>query len=193
MKKLVYVVTKTCTTMSGDDFNLYYTFDLEDARKALAREADRGYNLNRQSPDKVKYIIFGYEVDTDGIDDNGYNEDDAKSLLSAYIDSQCCVDHIFDEEWARGTRVQETITANFKILTSARRIHPQRSHTDEGHIVEYDGDLFFVFEPDEGYDIHTCEYWTLDVENHFCVDEVDTDFYRYKTLDNKPLNMEDLR
>ena len=54
MKKIVYIVREFCTTMSGDDFDLYYTFNLEDARKALANEAWRGYNLN--------HTVYGREV-----------------------------------------------------------------------------------------------------------------------------------
>ncbi len=80
--------------------------------------------------------------------------------------------------------------ADFKILTSARRIHPTFVNSDEGHIVQYDGELFFVWNPDDGYDIHSCDFWTLDIEKHFCFEEIDTEFYRYKTLDYKPLEIE---
>lgn len=102
MKKIVYIVREFCTTMSGDDFDLYYTFNLEDARKALANEAWRGYNLNQKNPNKVKYIIFGYEVDTEDIDEcyDDYDVNDAESLFDAYVSSQCSLVHIFDEEWS---------------------------------------------------------------------------------------------
>lgn len=83
--------------------------------------------------------------------------------------------------------------ADFTILTSARRIHPQLRGSEEGFIVKYDGDLFFVFDPDEGYDIYSCEYWTLDIERHFCFEDVDTEFFKYKSLDYKPLDVEGMR
>ena len=100
MKKMVYVVTEYCLAQSGDDFDLYHTFDLEDARYHLADAADRGYRLNRKSPKSVEYIIFGYEVDTDEIDESyDYDINDAKSLVSAYSLSQCCLAHVFDESY----------------------------------------------------------------------------------------------
>ena len=100
MKKLVYVVTEYCLTQSGDDFDLHYTFDLEEARTLLKSEADRGYKLNRKSPSKVEYIIFGYDVDTDEIaEDEEYDINNAKSLLSAYANGQCCLTHVFDETY----------------------------------------------------------------------------------------------
>ena len=101
MKKMVYVVTEYCLTQSGDDFDLFYTFDLEDARRQLAAEADRGYNLNHKSPQKVEYVIFGYEVNSDEIgEDEDYDINDPKSLYSAYALSQCCVEHTFSEAYA---------------------------------------------------------------------------------------------
>ena len=98
MKKRVYVVREFCLTQSGDDFDLFFTFDLEDARRHLADEADRGYRLNRKSPDKVAYIIFGYNVNTDDIDeDYEFDASNAKSLYHAYSLSVCCLEHVFDE------------------------------------------------------------------------------------------------
>lgn len=100
MKKIVYVVTELCLKQSGDDHDLHYTFNLEEARKALSDAADRGYGLNRKSPKDVEYIIFGYEADTDEIDDcYDYDINDAKSLVSAYSLSQCWLEPVFDEPY----------------------------------------------------------------------------------------------
>ena len=70
----------------------------------LSIEADRGYNINRKDSKKVEYIIFGYEVDTDTIDeDEDYDINNAKSLLTAYASSQCCLEHVFDEPYKMPT------------------------------------------------------------------------------------------
>ena len=95
------VVTEYCLKQSGDDFDLFHTFDIEEARIVLADRADRGYRLNRKSPKDVSYIIFGYNVDTDEIDEcYDYDPNNAKSLFIAYCDSQAYVDHDFCEPLA---------------------------------------------------------------------------------------------
>lgn len=100
MKKIIYSVTEICLMSSGDDFDLYQTFDLEDARKHLTSEADWGYKFNHKDPKKVDYVILGYEIDTDEIDEAcDYDVNDAKSLFCAYILSVCCATHFFCEKY----------------------------------------------------------------------------------------------
>ena len=194
MKKTVYVVMEEPVANSGDSFDLYYTFDLNDARDKMAYHADRGYNLNKKSPKKTVYIIFGYAVDTDEIDeDQEYDVNDPMSLYNAYVDSAACVDHVYDEKFSAMKKKEIITDRDFTIITTARCFHPNLTSGDVGHIVEHDGELFFVYLPDEGYDIDSCWCWALEVERHFCVDEIDTDSYTYTTVDYKELDMEGLR
>lgn len=72
---------------------------------------------------------------------------------------------------------------DFEILTEALQASHNSKLMDKGHIVRYDGDLYFVFDPDNKHDINDCEFWTFDVEKHFCIYDVDTDFYKYYRTD----------
>ena len=78
---------------------------------------------------------------------------------------------------------------DFEILIEAIQVRHKSS--DKGYIVRYDGDLYFVCDPNNKHDINECEYWTFDVEKHFCIYDVDTEFYRYYRTD-KALEQIDL-
>lgn len=83
---------------------------------------------------------------------------------------------------------------DFEILIEAYQAHPTLKGWDKGHIARYDGDLYFVFDPDQKNDINDCEYWTLDVEKKFAIYDIDTEFYRYYHTDRilSPINFEEL-
>lgn len=98
MTKTVYVVTEL--NARGDDFDIFFTFNLDEARTAIEDIADRGYRLNKKSPATTTYHIFGYAVDTDNIEeDYDYNINDAKSLYNAHLLSVCSADYSFSEDY----------------------------------------------------------------------------------------------
>ena len=69
---------------------------------------------------------------------------------------------------------------DFEVLTKARRAHYKLKRIDDGWIVKYDGDLYFVYEPDEKFnDIEECTFWTFDIERHWIFEEVDEETYHY--------------
>ena len=98
MKKIVYVVHED--NAKGDCFDKYFTFNLEEAREKLENEAYIGYRFNKKKPSFTKYMIQGYEVDTDEIDDVfEYDIDNAASLLTAWIYSLAFSEFIYEEEY----------------------------------------------------------------------------------------------
>lgn len=98
MKKMVYVIREM--NARGDDFDLYFTFDLYDARYELKDSAWRGYKLNKKKPSFTTYHIFGYEIDTEEIDETyEYNVEDARSIYIAYSNSVCWLEESFEETY----------------------------------------------------------------------------------------------
>ena len=82
---------------------------------------------------------------------------------------------------------------DFKVITKAFQSSPLRvGGWDEGYIVEYEGELYFINHPDEGYTIDNSDFWTHDIERHWCFNEVDTDFYTYYRLDYKKIDVKGL-
>lgn len=81
---------------------------------------------------------------------------------------------------------------DFEIITEAKRTHPTLKGFTKGYIVKYDGDLYFVHTPDDGVTIDDCQFWTLDVEKHWCIEDYDADFYNYYEVDSilRPLVLE---
>ena len=113
MKKTVYMVMEENYTPMGscDNFDIAYTFDLDEARVLLEDNADRGYRLNKANPSITKYVIYGYDIDTDDIDEDvEYDINDAKSLYFAYSKSVCFTEFTYDEEYKpRENTIEELV------------------------------------------------------------------------------------
>lgn len=98
MIKTIYVVREM--NARGDDFDQIITFDLDEARKVLEDRAFRGYHHNGKSPETTTYYIFGYNIDTNEIDeDTEYDINDAKSLYIAYVESVFHTEPDFEEKY----------------------------------------------------------------------------------------------
>ena len=83
MKKIVYVVNEE--NLNADSFDLFWSFDLEEALKKLSDEADRGYRLNKKNPSKTTYSVNGYEIELDELDEDT-DLSDAKNVLHSWMD-----------------------------------------------------------------------------------------------------------
>jgi hypothetical protein len=85
------------------------------------------------------------------------------------------------------------IERDFEIVKRALRGHPTIRGLTEGHIVRYEGELFFVYESDENVNIEECDSWRFDIEKKFCFEDYDPDFYHYYEADSilVPLSLND--
>lgn len=68
----------------------------------------------------------------------------------------------------------------FKIIQEARKYDDLTINGTDGYIIEYEGDLYFVYK-EKDIDIYSDDVWSwvFDVERKFCFEEVDEDSYRY--------------
>lgn len=79
---------------------------------------------------------------------------------------------------------------DFEILKAARK-STAHSGSVEGYIVKYEGDLYFIYNPDDGLTIDDCELWSHDIESRWCIDEYDPDD-RYYEIEGilRPLSLD---
>lgn len=68
---------------------------------------------------------------------------------------------------------------DFEILKAANRFPKSRKGMEEGFLVKYNGDIYFICNPDEGMSIEECESWAFDIESRWCIDEYDTETHSY--------------
>lgn len=82
---------------------------------------------------------------------------------------------------------------DFTIIAKAERYKRGSKYVDEGYIVEYAGDKYFIFDGDDGRTIDDCEFWTLDIERHWCFCDLNVnDGYTYFSEDNKIIDISTL-
>lgn len=62
---------------------------------------------------------------------------------------------------------------DFEILKAARK------GSDEGYIVKYNGDIYFIYDPDDILDIDDFDFWSQ-IERRWCFDEYDPDDRYYE-------------
>ena len=61
---------------------------------------------------------------------------------------------------------------HFEILKPAYRSNGSGFAWDKGYLVKYDGDIYFVYDPNNRMNIEDCEFW-FQIERNWCIDEYD--------------------
>lgn len=67
----------------------------------------------------------------------------------------------------------------FEIIKPAHRSTGSGCAWDEGYLVKYDGDIYFVYDPNNRLNIKDYDFW-FQIERAFCVDEYDPEDRYYE-------------
>ena len=80
---------------------------------------------------------------------------------------------------------------DFEILKKAQCAHRSRRGIQEGCLIKYNGDVYFVYDPDHRLNIEDCELW-CEIERNWCFDEYDPETYSYYEAEGilRPLVMD---
>ena len=79
----------------------------------------------------------------------------------------------------------------FEILKAAQCAHRSRRGIQEGYLIRYNGEVYFVYDPDHRQNIEDCELW-CEIERNWCFDEYDPETYSYYEANGilRPLDLE---
>ena len=152
---------------------------IDEAREALAdiKVDMRIYDAGRYAEATVAYIEEG---------DWDWDEDLREYVFCSGVDR-------WDFKAADQQKEENNLPKDIEIISAAKQKHPQFSHMEEGYIIRYDDELYFIYDPDKKLNIDDCRNWVFDIEKKWCFNEIDEGFYEYYTTDGELLNVEDLK
>ncbi len=152
---------------------------IDEAREALADiKVDLCiFDAGRYAEATVAYIEEG---------DWDWDEDLKEYVFCSGVDR-------WDFKAAIQQKEENNLPKDIEIISAAKQKHPQFSQMEEGYIIRYDDELYFVYDPDKKLNMDDCRNWVFDIEQKWCFNEIDEGFYKYYTTDGKLINVEDLK
>lgn len=159
---------------SGDDQAWFFT-TVDEAND----EADAQWRHLTPSEQKHRHVWVGMVK--------------AEECEDGVVSSFSCVwgvDGAFDSNVAHIVPKSDS-DADFELVKEARQFNPRLGFSEEGYIVKYEGDLYFIYLPAKGYSIENSTSWLFDIERHWCFNDYDPDYYTYFDKHHNPLVLDE--